>query len=145
MIGGVPIMTVAVPITPSGRGAIGGISLVIGRPPIGLSAYLCRFRLLREDDRRDRPVRGLSSLFPMAPPLPYRRKDRTGIALCAVEDRHRGHRYHHFLGVPSRRRSLHARARSVALCSARKGGGYGQILVIAVTAVLEARNPTGGR
>ncbi len=100
MIGGVPITTVAVPITPSGRGAIGGISFVIGRPPIGLSAYLCRFRLLWEDDRRDRPVRGLSSLFTMAPPLPYRRKDRTGIALSAVEDRHRYHRCHRFLGCP---------------------------------------------
>jgi hypothetical protein len=34
VIGGVPIMTVAVPITPNGRGAIGGLSLVIGKLPI---------------------------------------------------------------------------------------------------------------
>jgi hypothetical protein len=62
-IGDVPITTVAVPITPSGRGAIGGISFVIGRTPIGLSAYLCRFRLFWEADRHDRRVRGLSSFF----------------------------------------------------------------------------------
>ena len=31
-------------------------------------AYLCRFCLLSEADRRDRPVRGLSSLFTKAHP-----------------------------------------------------------------------------
>jgi len=34
VVGNVPIMTVAVPITPYGRGTIGGISLVIDNPPI---------------------------------------------------------------------------------------------------------------
>jgi len=34
VIGGVPIMTVAVPIAPYGRGAIGGMSVVIGNLPI---------------------------------------------------------------------------------------------------------------
>jgi hypothetical protein len=34
VIGGVPIMIVTVPITPNGRGAIDGISVVIGNPPI---------------------------------------------------------------------------------------------------------------
>jgi len=34
VIGGVAIMTVAVPIAPHGRGAIGGISVVIGKMPI---------------------------------------------------------------------------------------------------------------
>jgi hypothetical protein len=38
VIGGVPITTVAVPITPSGWGTIGGISLVIGEPPIAFLA-----------------------------------------------------------------------------------------------------------
>jgi hypothetical protein len=33
-IGGVAIMTVVAPIAPYGRGAIGGISLVIDNPPI---------------------------------------------------------------------------------------------------------------
>jgi hypothetical protein len=36
-IDGVPITTVAVPITPYGRGAIGGILLVIGKLPITFS------------------------------------------------------------------------------------------------------------
>jgi hypothetical protein len=97
---------------------IATIVLVIGGLPIGLSAYLCRFRLLWEDDRRDRPVRGLSSLFTMAPPLPYRRKDRTGIALCAVEDRHRYHRYHRFWGCPLVGR--YTRVLVLSLCVVRK-------------------------
>jgi hypothetical protein len=42
---------------------IGGGVLVIGDLPIELSAYLCRLWLFWEADRRDRPVRGLSSLF----------------------------------------------------------------------------------
>jgi len=41
VIGGVPIMTFAVPITPYGRGAIDGISLVIGKLPITFLAYVC--------------------------------------------------------------------------------------------------------
>jgi len=45
VIGGVPITTVAVPITSYGRGAIGGILLVIGGLPIEFLAYLCRFWL----------------------------------------------------------------------------------------------------
>ena len=47
---------------------IGSVLAVIGRYPIELPAYLCRFRLLWEDDRRDRPVRDLSSLFTRAYP-----------------------------------------------------------------------------
>jgi hypothetical protein len=37
VIGGVPIMTVAVPITPYGRGTIGGISVMIDNLPITFS------------------------------------------------------------------------------------------------------------
>jgi hypothetical protein len=40
--------------------------LVIGDLPIELSAYLCRLWIFWEADRRDRPVRGLSSLFTKA-------------------------------------------------------------------------------
>jgi len=87
---------------------------------------------LWEADRRDRPVRGLSSLFTMAPPFPYRRKDRTGIALSAVEDRHRYHRYHHFLGCPLLV-GRYTRVLVLSLYSARIAAGYGKILVIAVT------------
>ena len=101
---------------------IGTILPVIGRPPIELSAYLCRFWLLWEDDRRDRPVRGLSSLFTMAPPFPYRRKDRTGIALSAVEDRHRYHRYHRFWGCPLVVGS-YTRVLVLSLCVAREKEG----------------------
>jgi hypothetical protein len=46
--------------------AIGGILLVIDRLPIELLAYLCRFWHFWEADRRDRPVRGPSSLFTKA-------------------------------------------------------------------------------
>ncbi len=42
--------------------------LVIGDLPIELSAYLCRLWIFWEADRRDRPVRGLSSLFNRAYP-----------------------------------------------------------------------------
>jgi hypothetical protein len=42
---------------------IGTIPLVIGGPPIELSVYLCRFWLFWEDDRRDRPLGGLSGPF----------------------------------------------------------------------------------
>jgi hypothetical protein len=38
VIGGVPITTVAVPITPNGRRTIGGISVVIGNLPITILA-----------------------------------------------------------------------------------------------------------
>ena len=68
MIGCSSIITSSPPISHFFPGVIGRILPVIGRPPIELSAYLCRFRLLWEDDRRDRPVRDLSSLFTRAYP-----------------------------------------------------------------------------
>ena len=59
MIGGAAIKTFTLSITPYGRETIGGISLVLGKPPITRFLWVCGQRSYYGADRADRRFRGL--------------------------------------------------------------------------------------